>query len=174
MSRRPSLRRAAFVLAAASFALAPATGAFAQGGSGSGGGGAGGGGGGGGAGGGTPAPVVGVIQRASAAAVCDGPTTAMSITVDKGFNKRVELAIAYSGIPSGNYENFRLVNDATGTSVNSFGSFPSSGGTGLTTSLGGTVPQGSVELSFTWTLRSGSFTGPLLETCSAHISTFAK
>ncbi len=163
MSIRPS-RRSLAVLATTLAALSMSAPAYAKGGTSGGGGGTGGGGGG--------TTTVGVINRASAGAVCTGGTV-MSISVDKGFNKRVELQISYSNGPTGLYQNFVLANDATGTNTNKFGSFPSSPG-GLITHLGGTVPAGPVELSYTYELRSDSFTGPVVETCTAHISTTAR
>jgi hypothetical protein len=162
---RSSLRRvavASFSIAALSL-LGGGT-AFAKGGSGSGSGGG---------GGGTTTSSIGVIQRASAVATCDATTT-MSLSVDKGANKQVEMAVTHAGMAAGKYQVFKLVDDATGLSVNSFGSFPSTSGSGVFTNLGRTVAPGTLELSFTFQLREGTFDGPVLETCTAHLSTTAQ
>jgi hypothetical protein len=165
MNVRPSTRRLAIASAAIATLclLGPAT-AYAKGGSG---------GIGGGGGGGTTTPTAGAIQRASAVATCSATTT-MSVTVDKGSNKQVQMAVTYGGMAAGKYQTFRLVNDATGAVVNGFGSSPSTSGSGVFTNLGATVPTGQLELSFTFQLREGTFDGPVLETCTAHISTSAQ
>lgn len=131
------------------------------------------GGGGSGGGGGGGATSVGAIQSASAAVSCDGGTTG-TVSVKKGFDKRVEVQISRAGTATGQYLNFQLANDLTGTNVARFGSWPSSASS-LTTILGGTVAPGPVELSYTMTVHEGTSTaGAVLETCTAHISTIAK
>ncbi len=140
--------------------------------SGSGGGGGGGGGGTGGAGCGTTTTATnGAIRAVSAAAVCDAGST-IGITLDKGFDKRVEVQVAYSGMPAGEQTTYRLTNDADGSLIAGWGSFPSSP-SALITILGRTVPPGTVEISAEFQLTAAA-TGEVLETCTAHISTFAK
>ncbi len=97
----------------------------------------------------------------------------MGVSIDKGFDKRVELRVSFSGQISGQYTRVRLTEDGTGRSIAGFGSFPSSE-SALITYLGGSVPPGPVELSFISEVREGAFDGPVLETCTAHLSTIAR
>lgn len=139
--------------------------------SGSGGGGGGGGGGTGGGGGGTTTTVTnGAIRSVSAAPVCDAGST-MSLTLDKGFDKRVE-AVMNLFVQSGRWE-FHIDNVTTGKPVLGFATSLGPVSTRITI-LGAGVPVGTSELHFVATRRDFGSTlepdqplAPLAETCSA-------
>ncbi len=148
--------------------------AFAAGGPSAGGGGGGGGtGGGGGGGGGTTA---GAIRTVGSAAACDGGSV-FTVTLRKGFQKRVE-EIAAGNFIGGRWEihltdvthGMQLLGMATSLPTNSV----------TMTSLGGSVPVGTSQIEFIATRRENSSTldtgiplGPLLETCTASFTVVA-
>lgn len=162
--------------------------------SGSGGGNGGGGGGGGtGGGGGGGGSTVGRITRASGAAVCDAGTS-IGITLDKGFNNRVNAQMAWTGIATGpaippstfpqtslgGWWDVSLTDAATGALVMGFGT-----GVGATTpsmlitNLGGTVTVGVHTLNFVATKLpvdpiTGVRGGTVAETCTASITVVAR
>ncbi len=138
---------------ATAFALAllavPAP-ALAASGSGGGGGGTGGGG-----GGGTPAPSVGSIRAVSAGAICTAGTT-MGVSVDKGFNKRVDVTITAVGAPIspgvtslGGYWTIQVHDDTHNAWILQQGTGLGDGTPSVRIqSLGATVPVGPSHLSF--------------------------
>lgn len=158
--------------AACALTLATLTGAAsaASAASGSGGGGGGGGGTGGGGGGTTTTATNGAIRPVSAAPVCDAGST-MTVTLDKGFDKRVE-AVMDLFVQTGRWE-FHIDNVTTGKPVLGFATSLGPVSTRITI-LGGAVPVGTSELHFVATRRDfGSLLeptsplAPLAETCTA-------
>ena len=134
-----------------------------------------GGGGGGGGGGGTPSVSVGAIRPVSAAATCDGGST-IGVTLDKGFDKRVEVSMAFTPSADGRWE-FHVDNVTTGKMVLAFATTFGSGGTSRITSLGANVPVGTSQISFVATRRDegstldvGSPITPIAETCTASLT----
>ncbi len=73
---------------------------------------------------------------------------------------------------AGQQTTYRLTNDADGSLIAGWGSFPSSP-SALITTLGRAVAPGPVEISAAFQLTAPD-TGEVLETCTAHLSTFAK
>lgn len=163
-------------LAALALALATVAGGAtaASAASGSGGGGTGGGGTGGGGGGGGGGATVGAISRVSAGATCDAGTT-IGVTLDKGFNKRVNVSLVMNTAAAGRWE-IHVDNTTNGTPIMGMATdLPQSPSIGLQ-SLGGTVPIGTSEVSFRATRRDfgsllepGSPLAPLAETCTASL-----
>jgi len=138
--------------------------------SGSGGGGGGGGGGTGGGGGGTSAN--GAIRPVSAVPTCDAGST-ITLTLDKGFDKRVE-AVMDLFVQTGRWE-FHIDNVTTGKPVLGFATSLGPVSSRITI-LGGAVPVGTSELRFVATRRDFGSTleptsplAPLAETCSATV-----
>lgn len=151
------------------------------------------GGGGGGGGGTTPTPTVsaGSIRQVSAVAVCDSGTS-LSVTLRKGFNKRVEAQIvplaqgtnADGSLAGQSWWTQGVVNDTTGSSIGSWGGNKTMAPGLVETNLLGIVPVGTSELTYTATRKDLSAPGvidlaaialmPVVETCTAHFTVVAR
>ena len=152
----------------------PLPSAMAQGGSGGGGGGGTGGGGG---GGGTG---FAAIQTVGAAVSCDNGS-AMTLTLRKGFAKRIEAVVSSAPtLQAGRWE-ILIRNETTGSPILHWAT-TTGVVTGLRwTTLGTGVPAGTYAVSFTATRRDSGSTipgdgpaGVLLETCSAATTVVAR
>lgn len=149
------------------------------------------GGGGGGGGGGSTSPSAGAIREVSAAATCDSGT-AISVTLRKGFDKRVEAQIVPTaegvnadGSPAGSaWWNQRLFNDTTATQVGRWGGNTTMAPGLVQTILLGTVPVGTSTLTYTATRQTitnaslidlAALAGePIVETCTATLTVVAR
>jgi hypothetical protein len=178
--------RSRFALVSLLAALVVVPAAFAQGGNGGGGGGGGGGTGGGGGGGGGSTLKYGAINNVSAAATCDAGTS-IGVGLSKSTNNQILGTISMVGGTNADgtstlYGSWSILlhNDTLDTSVggvvgNAFGpTVPSV----LIKNLFGGVPAGSYDLTMTFVKHpyapSWDPTAPVVETCAAHFSVFAK
>ena len=148
-------------------------------------------GGGGGGGGGGTTTSVGAIREVRAAATCDSGT-AMTVTLRKGFDKRVEAQIVPTaegvdadGSPAGlAWWNQRLFNNTTGTQVGRWGGTQTMTPGLVGTILLGTVPVGTSNLTYTATRQTLTSTSlidldalanePIVETCTATITVIGR
>ncbi len=154
--------RRPFALAAiaASMLLAASSVASAAGGSGGGGG-----------GGGTSTSGGTIKVGASAAAACDNGSN-LSVSISKGRSTSTQEQLVLSGNTAG-YWMYTTVADATGQKVMSFGGNQNTLGPVsalITVQTTWTLPKGTWALTFTGTRADGFFDGPLLETCTAHMT----
>lgn len=132
----------------------------------------------GGGGGGTTTPDVGAISRVSTAMTCDDGTV-LSLTLDKGYNKQIEVQVAVAQaapVPAVGYLTVDLIDLDSGVSALSYASWPSSWVRGLVqTVLGHQVTIGVHNFDFTAVTHEGStVAGAPLVTCNAQITAVAR
>jgi hypothetical protein len=151
---------------APAYASGSRTGGGGTGGGGTGGGGTGGGG-----------ATTGAIRATSASVTCDDGT-GLVVSLRKGASNQVEMTIAVASAvanpPSGMLE-VLLADQASGTAIQNFGSWPFAfvAGLGLT-NLGSTIAPGAYTLDFTAIVHDGqTWAGASLVGCTASIPVIA-
>lgn len=148
-------------------------------------------GGGGGGGGGGTTTSAGAIRDASGTAFCDAGTI-ISVSLRKGFDKRVEAQVAPlaegtnpDGTPAGmSWWSHRLVNTTTNTQVGAWANNSTMAPGLVQTILLGTVPVGTHTLTYTATRKqltapnvidlAALATQPVVENCTVNITVTAR
>lgn len=135
-----------------------------------------GGGGGGGTGGGGGGTSAAAIATVGAQLACDGGS-GMAVTLQKGFQKRVEVVVTAAPLIQGGRWELHVDDVTHGAPILATATSFSTTASIRITSLGAGVPSGPSQVSIVATRRDSSSTldtdvplGPLLETCSASVT----